>query len=206
MLSDRFGHKHVFAFIHFKKVHSENYQHVRRLGTFFSCHAWRLAWPVILSAPLGPLDKMIITSYRVANAVKPAWCMMCEPHNFASRHATPSTTPLWLLHWAYPGRGDFFWRGRPKTGRFLGSPLDRGPGYSLGRDGHPPPSCTRCSSPTEEPGSPGGLPKTGDQVPGRLTRAGGGQGSTKWFSWLSEITETPISHRNFFLEIRYKIP
>ena len=31
------------------------------------------------------------------------------------------------------------------------------------------------------------------------------QGSTKWSSWLSKITETPISHGNVFLEIRYKM-
>ena len=32
------------------------------------------------------------------------------------------------------------------------------------------------------------------------------QGSTKWVSWVSEITETPISHGNFSLEITYKMP
>ena len=37
---------------------------------------------------------------------------------------------------------------------------------------------------------------------------GGGymQGFTKWLYRLSEITETPISHGNFSLEITYKIP
>ena len=32
------------------------------------------------------------------------------------------------------------------------------------------------------------------------------QGSANWLSWLSEITENPISHGNFSLEIMYKIP
>ena len=32
------------------------------------------------------------------------------------------------------------------------------------------------------------------------------QGSTKWLSRLSKITETPISHGNFSLEIMYKMP
>ena len=32
------------------------------------------------------------------------------------------------------------------------------------------------------------------------------QGSTHWLSWLSEITETPISHEDFSQEITYKMP
>ena len=32
------------------------------------------------------------------------------------------------------------------------------------------------------------------------------QGFTKWLSWLSEITETPIYHGNFSLKIMYKMP
>ena len=52
-------------------------------------------------------------------------------------------------------------------------------------------------------------------LPGRRARLekdegqeeGRWQGSTKWFkSWLSEITEILFSHRNFSLEITYKIP
>ena len=36
--------------------------------------------------------------------------------------------------------------------------------------------------------------------------AGARQGSTKWLSWLSEITEILISHKHFSLEITYNIP
>ena len=32
-----------------------------------------------------------------------------------------------------------------------------------------------------------------------------GQGSTKWVSWVSKITEDPISYGNFSLEITYKM-